>query len=93
MATTWPTDSFNVEGETRYIILQDRLERWLTRRAPSPVSPASPADYAIRWEAMQATWREQAAQFDLYQEDRRDASYWEIVTPLFEEAERIVSSS
>ena len=25
-------------------------------------------------------------------EDRRDASYWEIVTPLFEEAERIASS-
>ena len=49
--------------------------------------------YAARWEAMQAVLRDQAVQFDLYQEDRRDASYWEIVTPLFEEAERIASST
>jgi hypothetical protein len=38
---------------------------------------------------MAAKLREQAAQFDLSMESRRDASYWEIVTPLFEE---VVSS-
>ena len=55
-----------------------------------PVMPST--DYTIRWEAMAATLREQAAQFDLSQEDHRDASYWEIVNPLFEEVERIASS-
>jgi len=55
-----------------------------------PVTPA--AGYAIRWEAMAATLRERATQFDFSPKDRRDASYWEIVNPLFEEAERIASS-
>ncbi len=49
-------------------------------------------DYTIRWETMAATLREQAAQFDFSLEDCRDALYWEIVTPLFEDAERIASS-
>jgi len=52
----------------------------------------SPTDYTIRWEAMAATLRKQAAQFSLSLEDRRDASYWKIVNPLFEEARCIVSS-
>ncbi len=55
-----------------------------------PVTP--PTDYTIRWKAMSATLREQAAQFDFSLEDRRDASYWEIVNPLFEETECMVSS-
>jgi len=49
-------------------------------------------DYTIRWETMAATLREQAAQFDFSLEDCRDALYWEIVNPLFEDAERIASS-
>jgi hypothetical protein len=49
----------------------------------TPITP--PTDYTIRWEAMAATLRKQAAQFDLSLQDRRDASYWAIVTPLFEE--------
>ena len=55
-----------------------------------PITP--PTDYTIRWNTMAATLREQAAQFDFSPEDQRDASYWEIVDPLFEEAERIASS-
>ena len=55
-----------------------------------PITP--PTDYTIRWKAMAATLREQAAQFDISLDDRRDASYWEIVNPLFEEVERIASS-
>jgi len=31
------------------------------------------------------------AQFDFSLKDRRDASYWEIVNPLFEEVERTAS--
>jgi hypothetical protein len=50
-----------------------------------------PTGYPVCWKAVAATLREQAAQFDFSLEDRRDASYWEIVTPLFEEAERIAS--
>ena len=57
------------------------------------VMPATlPTDYTIRWNTMAATLREQAAQFDFSPEDQRDASYWEIVNPLFEEVERIASS-
>ena len=48
--------------------------------------------YTICWKAMAATLCEQAAQFDFSLKDRRDASYWEIVTPLFKETERIASS-
>jgi len=55
------------------------------------IPSASATDYTIRWKAIAATLREQAAQFDLSLTDRRDASYWEIVNPLFEEAERMVS--
>jgi hypothetical protein len=54
------------------------------------VTPST--DYAILWEAMAATLREQAAQFDFSLEDRRDGSYWEIVNPLLEEVERLASS-
>ena len=50
-----------------------------------------PTDYTTRWAAMSATLREQAAQFDLSAEDRRDADYWAIVTPLFEETERALN--
>ncbi len=51
-----------------------------------------PADYTARWAAMSAALREQASQFDLSAEDRRDAEYWAIVAPLFEETERTPSS-
>jgi hypothetical protein len=71
------------EGEVQVILGEHSL---------TVVSSAVSTGYTARWEAMQAVLREQAAQFDLYQEDRRDASYWQIVTPLLEEAERIVSS-
>lgn len=50
---------------------------------------SQPADYTVRWTAMSATLREQAQQFELSAEDRRDAEYWAIVTPLLEEAEHI----
>ena len=70
------------EGEVQVVL----GERSLT---VSPVAPST--DYAILWEAMAATLREQAAQFDFSLEDRRDASYWEIVTPLFEEMERALT--
>lgn len=55
-----------------------------------PVAP--PTDYTVRWAMMAASLREQAAQFHVSPEDRRDASYWEIVNPLFEEADRTASS-
>jgi len=71
------------EGEVQVILGEHSL-------TVIPVTPS--ADYTIRWEAMAATLREQAAQFEFSLEDRRDASYWEIVNPLFEEAERTVSS-
>jgi len=38
-----------------------------------PVTPST--DYTILWEAMAATLREQAAQFDFFLKDRRDALY------------------
>jgi lipopolysaccharide biosynthesis protein len=71
------------EGEVEVILGEHSL---------TVVSTAASTGYTARWEAIQAVLREQGAQFDLYQEDRRDAAYWEIVTPLFEEAERILSS-
>jgi len=71
------------EGEVQVILGEHSL-------TVIPVTPS--ADYTICWEAMAATLREQAAQFGFSLEDRRDASYWEIVTPLFQEAERIASS-
>lgn len=52
----------------------------------------APTDYTVRWESMAAALREQAAQLDLVPADQRDASYWETVAPLFEEAERLVGS-
>jgi antitoxin component of MazEF toxin-antitoxin module len=71
------------EGEVQVILGEHSL-------TVIPVTPS--ADYTIRWEAMAATLREQAAQFGFSLKDRRDASYWEIVNPLFQEAERIASS-
>ncbi|MBL7064102.1 MAG: AbrB/MazE/SpoVT family DNA-binding domain-containing protein [Anaerolineae bacterium] len=71
------------EGKVQVIL----GERSLT---VTPITP--PTNYTIRWKSMATTLREQAAQFDFSPEDRRDASYWEIVNPLFEEVERIVSS-
>jgi hypothetical protein len=71
------------EGEVQVILGEHSL-------TVIPVTPST--DYTIRWEAMAATLREQAAQFGFSLEDRRDASYWEIVTPLFEEVERTLSS-
>jgi 3-polyprenyl-4-hydroxybenzoate decarboxylase len=56
------------------------------------IAATASTDYTIRWEAMAATLREQAAQFDFSLEDHRDASYWEIVAPLFEEVERTLGS-
>lgn len=57
------------------------------------VVPATPpTDYAARWQTVATTLREQAAQFRVSVEDRRDASYWEIVNPLFEETDRIAGS-
>jgi antitoxin component of MazEF toxin-antitoxin module len=71
------------EGEVQIVLGEHSLT----------VIPATPStDYTIRWEAMAATLREQAAQFDFCLEDRRDASYWEIVAPLFEEVERTLGS-
>lgn len=56
------------------------------------ILPTAPSiSYATRWEAMSATLREQAARFDLA-EDRRDADYWAVVTPLFEETERALGA-
>jgi len=55
-----------------------------------PVPIAS--DYAAQWANLSATLREQAAQFDLAPSDRRDASYWETVAPLFAETEQSLSS-
>jgi len=55
--------------------------------------PPTETDYAARWKAMAMTLREQAAQFNVTLEDRRDASYWEIVNPLFEEADRMIGSA
>jgi virulence-associated protein VagC len=72
------------EGEVQVILGEHSL-------TVAPITAS--LDYTLRWEAMAARLREQAAQFDLPQEDCRDASYWEIVTPLFEEAERTVSSA
>jgi hypothetical protein len=58
------------------------------------VLPGTPStDYTARWEIMAATLREQTPQLDLFVEDRRDQSYWEIVAPLFEEAARTVGST
>jgi antitoxin component of MazEF toxin-antitoxin module len=54
-----------------------------------PATPSIP--YAKRWEAMSAALREQAVRFDL-SEDRRDADYWNVVAPLFEETERALGS-
>jgi len=72
------------EGEVQVILGEHSLT----------VIPATPStDDTIRWEAMSATLREQAAQLDFSLEDRRDASYWEIVIPLFEEVERTASDA
>jgi len=71
------------EGEVQVILGEHSL-------TVIPVSLTT--DYAPRWEAMVATLREQAAPFGLLPEDRRDASYWAIVNPLFEEAERMIGS-
>jgi antitoxin component of MazEF toxin-antitoxin module len=65
----------------------------LGERSLTVVPMSSTTDYTIRWETMSAALREQAAGIDLHYEDRRDASYWEIVTPLFEEAGRIAGSA
>jgi hypothetical protein len=71
------------EGEVQIVLGEHSLT----------VIPATPStEYTIRWEAVSATLREQAAQFDFSLEDRRDASYWEIVHPLFEEVERTLTS-
>jgi antitoxin component of MazEF toxin-antitoxin module len=73
------------EGNVQVIVGQNSLTL-------TPTMPSTDTDYAIRWEVMAAALREQAAQFDFSLEDRRDTSYWEVVNPLFEEAERMASS-
>lgn len=50
-------------------------------------------DYTVRWKVMQAALREQAVQLDLIPADRRDASYWQTVAPLFAEADQLVGSA
>ncbi|PKO21853.1 MAG: hypothetical protein CVU38_12515 [Chloroflexi bacterium HGW-Chloroflexi-1] len=72
------------EGQVQVISNQQRVTV-----VPVPVR----ADYAVQWESMAAILREQATQFDLTPADRRDASYWETVAPLFAEAERLVGSA
>jgi|WetSurMetagenome_2_1015567.scaffolds.fasta_scaffold281400_3 hypothetical protein len=69
------------EGQVQVIPNQQRITV-----LPIP----APADYTVRWENLAATLREQAAQLDLTPGDRRDASYWEMVAPLFDEAEHLV---
>jgi len=43
-----------------------------------------------RWSAIVACLREQAIQLNPVTEDRRDAAYWEIVAPLFDEVNRVI---
>jgi len=47
--------------------------------------PAEPVAYAVGWAARRAQLRERAIALDLYEPDRRDDEYWQIVTPLLEE--------
>lgn len=55
------------------------------------VAPAFPAtDFSTLWDILETSLREQARQFSFSQENHRDAMYWEIVTPLFTEAERTI---
>jgi hypothetical protein len=71
------------EGDVRVILGEQSL---------TVVPLRAQIDYIARWQVMSTALREQAGQFDLSLDDRRDATYWEIVGPLFEEAERIAGS-
>ena len=73
-----------MEGQVRVIFGEQGL-------TVMPTAP--PTDYAVRWQTMAIDLREQASQFGLSLEDRRDAEYWEIVDPLYEETEHIISSA
>ena len=51
-------------------------------------APRAPAlEYTRQWDKISTQLREQAAAFEVSFEDQRDASYWEIVTPLLEQTE------
>ena len=52
----------------------------------------SETDYALRWQVMETSLREQAAHYGLEIEDHRDEEYWAIVGPLLQEAEHWISS-
>ena len=56
------------------------------------VPATSPASYTSLWEVLSTTLHKQAALCNLASEDRRDAEYWEIVAPLFEETEQMTGS-
>lgn len=68
-----------VEGEVQVVVGEHSIVV-----LPATSSPS----YTTLWESLSTTMREQAAQYQLTSEDRRDAEYWEIVAPLFEETER-----
>ena len=72
---------------------EGQIQIILGKRSLTLVPHAPATDYTAHWDAVAATLREQAAQFDLVQEDRRDETYWDIVAPLFEETERTIGSS
>jgi antitoxin component of MazEF toxin-antitoxin module len=50
------------------------------------------AAYAAGWPARQAQLRERAIALGLYQPDRRDDEYWQIVTPLLQELDHELPS-
>lgn len=72
------------EGQVQVIPNQQRV-------TVLPITAST--DYTVRWEIIQAALREQAVQLDLIPADRRDASYWQTVAPLFAEAEQLVGSA
>lgn len=49
------------------------------------VTTTSPANFSSLWEVLSTTLHKQATLCGLTSEDHRDAEYWEIVAPLFEE--------
>lgn len=71
------------EGEVQVIL----GERSLTL---VPVTP--PLDYGALWPILSNRLREQADPYITALTDQRDAEYWAIVTPLFEEAEHMTST-
>lgn len=54
------------------------------------IAEAPKIDYTIQAHSLAATLREQAAEFASPAEEEPDAEYWEIVEPLFADAERMI---